>query len=318
MTTSSRTSSRATRGFTLIEVLIAMVVALITVMAIATAQVSIFHENRGIAEKMEAADFNRQLREIFANDRLCTFNLTGAVVGPEYPATPTTPATFKAELNRLVSVETATPTAEEILAQINQDLPRRRYPLPVQRVFVGDMVKQGPVSASGIQVYSGAIQVTIADPAGTNAPKLVRPLQAIKVSKQFFVNNSTGAIVACGTAAEDVMYFSATAIKNNGPMADTTACASATAPPSPAGCAESWADCPADMVAVGGGWAPLLPTDPPMTVDPSCPPGGQVGAVASEPETAGNLAFKRWKVIVLCQPYRAYVVCMRQSFSKGP
>lgn len=297
-------------GFSLVEILVASVVALIMILAIATFQVNLSKENRAISQKIELGDLGQQLSQVLANDELCTCNVRGATLEPDAATTPAAPqATFHTnEISPLRSVCPVTPGAPaapgEVLAEKGQVLPNSNYKLPVGNITVAQLKDMNPASAAypgGYRQYSGFIQIEIANDPGAAKPNLVRSVQPIRIPKIFWID-ANQKIRACGTSSKDVIYKESVDAAGNPKIVANRKTDNVA----------STAVCPDGTIAIGGGWRPA-----PGAYLAGCE-DSYAAVIYNSPRMEGPLAYKAWDVLILCSPYVAYATCLRISGSRSP
>jgi type II secretory pathway pseudopilin PulG len=285
-------SKSAQTGFTLVEVLIATALFMVMIAAFLTLNSNIVTENRALSQKMAAGEAARQLSQIFADDQLCKCNVVdpgGSISALQPYPTPTTPPSSFVTIGGSLKSQCSPP---QIAVTANAPLPNSSVPLFVTGIFVGDLIDQTPTDPSSTHIYTGNIQVQIGDPP--SGPKsLVRPIQPLRVSKKFFVDQGSKKILGCGASLNDILYVTANTSTQNGPLGSTY----------------SVATCPAGMIAVGGGW--ILNSS--MMV-PGCPGQPYAAALASAPDQLNG----GWQVLLLCHDYRAYATCQRANLVHGP
>jgi type II secretory pathway pseudopilin PulG len=274
-------------GFTIVEVLVAMTMALIMMMAVASFQLNVAKENRALSEKMDAIEAGRQISLVMADEKICSCNVKDTAVS--------TGADGK--LKGMVASGRLTTECGggTVLAQVNSALSatEKRFPAYVKEISLAELVARP--SVGGDTLYDGVIQIDLqpTNPANANQ-KMIRAIQPVKVRKTFI--GAGGNIRGCGMHSKEVTTIIADTERANGPEDKYNVATS------------SIAYCPPGMIAIGGGWEQSSTG----TVG-GCPPDKPYAAVLKS-HPLDNLT--GWLVWAACVRFKATVTCFRPTFAR--
>ena len=278
------------RGFSLIEILIALAIMGVVAAAFTSLMTTMQLENRSVQDKIEAADIERQMGTLLADDALCRCNVVGSPAIAADATSPTSPgAGLAVELNTIYTnykdkVNCATPT--ETFATRGQKMAAISASFKVSRIALRDLRPTGRRDASSGQLneYTGGIYVEF--DSSQNPSRALRP---IKVSKLFTTNASGRNIISCAAPTDN--FREGDWVVNGPGLAKPAA-------------AKAW--CPAGYVVRSGGWKTSgSPTCPKLGVDPKPPL-----ILESRPAFQAN-GTQGWLVTGTCITIKAVAVCQR-------
>ena len=288
MKTRSRHSATGQEGFSLVEVIAAVAIGMIAMLAFTSFQVVMQNENRSVQQKFEALELHRFLSQVYANDT----TLSCQIAGKSLIADPDGGMQYVfngADALRDECTSTGQ-SGGRVLAQPNTDVPGTRTNLRIGTIRLAGLqpIPAFPIG-SPTRAYYGNIEINFADPGTQNQRRTLRPL----VLRRKFTVTTPGSLqlASSGDAKFEVQMKIADAPTIND---QTTAIASV-------------AECPPGTIAISGGWFDDNSAGAPPV---SCPP--QHARV--DYSTSGrNGDLWIWKVLARCHAYRAVALCYRPN-----
>ena len=273
---------KASRGFTLIEVLIALVIVALVSVAFSTMMTSMSLENRAVSDVVERADLERQMGALLADDTLCGCNLQGAPAMTTDAQSPTGAAgTMIVPLPKITTSCTSPPN---VFAEPGRKLSALSASFQVAKVAVRDLQPTGRRGPTGANIeYAGAFYVEF-DPKASPS----RQLRPIKASKIFATDPSGARLASCSSASN---FYVSPFVTNA---------------PGVANYQPAVANCPPGYIVRSGGWK----TD---GKSPTCPSAGDPRPpqiLENHPVTTKG-GTQAWMVVASCVTLQAIAVCQQ-------
>ena len=284
------------KGFSLVEVIAAVAIGMIAMLAFTSFQVVMQNENRAVQQKFEVLELHRLLAQTYANDSILSCQIAGKNLIPD-PANQGTYQYVFTGNDALKDECTATGgSGGRVLAQPNAPVPGTRTNLRVASVRLAGLqaIPALPIG-SPTRSYYGNIEVSFVELDSPN-PDLVRPLRPIRLRRKFTVATPGGfQLASSGDAKFEVqMKIADTTTINNQQSSNA-----------------SIAECPIGTIAISGGWFDDNSAGAPPV---SCPPQ-HARVDYSTSERVGDVW--RWKVLARCHAYRAVALCYRPNVDEA-
>ena len=269
---------RQGRGFSLIEVMMAMAILSIVTAALLQMMSSMQHENRSISDNAELVSTQHQLEAFMADDALCACQLRGlgAMTPDPRPAT----GTAAAAVVEMTKITTNCQDQTKVFAAVGSRLAGTLSPsFLVNRISLRDLRPTGRRNGAtnAYDEYTGAFYVEF-DPKVNPS----RSLRGMRVGKIFSTTPDGTKLTSCAAAND---FYQGPMVTNSGSSVPTS----------------SVARCPTGYSVISGGYR--------MGRTPAAC-GAPTVVTESRPFTAPG-AVQGWMISVRCAQAQAVAVCGR-------
>jgi len=275
------------KGLSLVEVLVAIVLFAIVTVAFTTLVNSLARENRQLSDRVESVDLESQFSALMTDDALCGCQLIGSGRMADDPVSPT--GTGASKIVELPAIVSSCADRSKIFAKPGQKMSTASQSFVVKRTAIRDLRPTGRrnKATGALDEYMGAVYIEF--DTGSN---LGRALRGIKASKLFTTTPDGMQLVSCtadntATRCEQV---------TNSPLFKTYASSFASCnPPGLKG-----------YTIVSGGFRTdgRLPTCPSKT-------NSQVPAILESRPIVKKNGEHGWLVTATCQTIQAIAICKR-------
>ena len=319
-TTPKTTPSLGEQGSALMSVLLLVVIGFISTAAYIQFQKFLSDENRIVAQKLEAVQWQHTFSRAFADAKICD-QFNGLTLTQDPPTSPTAPPTFSGVLPAPAAIY-KNGTTGATWAQQGRVLPASDMKLGVSRIRIANL-KQAPYAppAPAPSEYIGYIEIGLGpvdDPA--EPVNMTRSIRPIRIKKRFKVTGSPPFLVVTGCTELPPELMRVDAFKIISPVAGSSppqmqVLTGNSATNTMLDTKLSFAQCPTGTKVVGGGYEVLSATS-------SCTAAelANVALPLSNYPYFGNFGGvdeEGWAAWVLCQEARAFAYCMVEPPKPG-
>lgn len=303
------------RGSALISVLLLVVLGFISTAAYIQFQKFLSDENRIVAQKLEAGQWQHALTRAFADPDMCN-QFDGLVVNQDPQPDPTKPPTFSGVLPA-PAVLYKSGTSGDVWVRQGLVIAGSEMKLGVTRIRLAGLTR-APFAppAPPPNEYIGFIEIALGQVADPNEPvNMTRPIRPIRIKKRFEVVGAAPSLVVKGCTALPPEILKVDAYKIISPVAGSNPPEMQvengnTAENTASDTKLSFAECPQGTKVVGGGFQIL-------SGNSKCTEAGMedVALPVSNYPYQGNFGGgdqSGWASWILCREARAFAYCMTE------